>query len=108
MVAENKNPPPVRWQRVFGIVLRWFGLVQRLQHDRRPATGVVVVPVSMMMATCVEHCPGLIPDNRDACQTFPDGALLFLSQRHQRIDFRRSSGGKITGKQRNYRQRNND
>src|SRR5687767_6792179 len=43
-------------------------LVQRVQHDRRPATGVVVMPVSMMVATCAEHCPGLIPDEPDSCQ----------------------------------------
>lgn len=48
--------------------LRWFELVQRVEHDRRPATGVVVMPVSMMVATCAEHCPGLIPDEPDSCQ----------------------------------------
>jgi len=69
MVTENKNPPPVSvgsgfWNRCRA----GYGSVERVQHDRRPATGVVVMPVSMMMATCAEHCPGLIPDRRYACQ----------------------------------------
>jgi hypothetical protein len=58
----------------FGIVFALLSdLVQRIQHDRRPATGMVVVmPISMMAANCADHCPGLIPDSRHACQTFSD------------------------------------
>jgi hypothetical protein len=35
---------------------------QRMQHDRQPATAVVVMPVSMMAAIGAKHCPGLIPE----------------------------------------------
>jgi hypothetical protein len=70
MIAENKTRRQLQVGSGFGIVFALVsGLVQRVQHDRRPATGVVVMPVSMMVATCAEHCPGLIPDERHACQT---------------------------------------
>jgi hypothetical protein len=64
-LRSKENPPPALglaagfWNRL----LRFLNLVQRIQHDRRPATGMVVVmPISMMMANCAEHCSGLIPD----------------------------------------------
>jgi hypothetical protein len=72
MANKNKNPPPASgWQRVlessFALLL---DLVQRMQHDRRPATGMVVVMPISIMANGAEHCPGLIPDYPDRCQTF--------------------------------------
>jgi hypothetical protein len=42
---------------------------ERVQHDRQPATAVVVMPISMMAAICKKHCPGLIPDAPVDCQT---------------------------------------
>ena len=126
-----------------------------MQHDRRPATGVVVMPVSMMMATCAEHARALYPTNaavvkfyrhwstnllceppmflcgsavytsqalitaephqrnaevrREEIETPPGKrAVLFLPQRHERINLGRTSSWKIAGEQRHNRQRKND
>jgi len=53
-----KNPPPAwRRQRVLEIVLRFLAyFCQRREHDRQPATCVVVMPVRMMAAIGAKHC----------------------------------------------------
>jgi hypothetical protein len=46
------------------IVLRFLAcFCQRREHDRQPATGVVVMPVRMMAAIRAKHCPRLIPES---------------------------------------------
>jgi hypothetical protein len=71
---KKKNPPPFCFGSGFGIV---FALVlalvsQRLQHDRQPATGVVVMPITMMAVIGAKHCSGLIPEPPAGCQTLLD------------------------------------
>jgi len=42
--------------------LRFLDFCQRREHDRQPATCVVVMPGSMMMAVIAKHCRALIPE----------------------------------------------
>jgi hypothetical protein len=64
VIVENKNPlPGLRWQRVwesFCAFLTWF--CQRCEHDRQPATNVVVMPGVMDVLDVAKHCSGLIPE----------------------------------------------
>ena len=44
---------------------------QRREHDRQPATCVVVMPVGMMAVTVrAKHCVGLIPESVLSCQMY--------------------------------------
>jgi len=43
---------------------------QRREHDRQPATVMVVMPVRMMAAIGRKHRPRLIPESPECCQTF--------------------------------------
>src|SRR5215204_7087191 len=52
----------------FSRFLAYFS--QRCEHDRRPATVVMVMPVRMMAAISAEHCSGLIPDSASGCQIY--------------------------------------
>jgi hypothetical protein len=69
--VQNKTRRPFCFGGGFEIV---FALVlslvrQRPQHDRRPATGMVVVmPISMMAAIRAEHRSRLITEKRCDCQ----------------------------------------
>ena len=110
MIAKIKTRRHLRgWQRVFwNRLCAGSSLVQRVQHDRRPATGVVVMPVSMMVATYAEHCPGLIPDKRHPCQILTvNSSDLLLSQSYEWINLCRASRRKITSEQRYKNQRQN-
>lgn len=46
-----------------------FHFCQRREHDRQPATGVVVMPIPMMAANRAKHCSRLIPETTRHCQT---------------------------------------
>jgi hypothetical protein len=71
-VCSQENPLPeilaARFGNRFCAFLACF--CQRREHDRQPATGVVVMPVPMMDAIGRKHRPRLIPDSPEPCQTF--------------------------------------
>jgi len=59
-----KNPLPAS-SSVAGLEIVFCALAcfyQRREHDRQPATGVVVMPVRMMAAIGRKHRPRLIPE----------------------------------------------
>ena len=63
-MRPNKNPLPGCLAAGFGNRLCAFlaCFCQRREHDRQPATCVVVMPVCMMAVTVLaKHCAGLIP-----------------------------------------------
>ncbi|HKN85129.1 MAG TPA: hypothetical protein VJW17_16910 [Pyrinomonadaceae bacterium] len=59
IVVANKNPLPIlRWQRVWNrFVLCLVCVCEHREHDRQPATAVVVTPVTMMAVIDIpKHC----------------------------------------------------
>jgi hypothetical protein len=68
----KRKPAAGIWQRVleivFALLLAWF--CQRREHDRQPATRVVVMPICMMAVIVIDkHCSGLIPESAADCQS---------------------------------------
>jgi hypothetical protein len=57
------------------IVCARFGLSAQ-EHDRQPATSVVVMPMSIVAVTCSNHRCGFIPDEQATCQTLVSFTLI--------------------------------
>ena len=59
------------------IVFSRFGLSAQ-EHDRQPATSMVVMPVSIVAVICSKHRSGFIPDEQGSCQTLGVGCYWFI------------------------------
>jgi hypothetical protein len=57
------------------IVIARFGLSAQ-EHDRQPATSMVVMPMSIVAVICSKHCSGFIPDAQATCQILSSSALI--------------------------------
>jgi hypothetical protein len=57
------------------IVIARFGLSAQ-EHDRQPATSMVVMPMSIVAVICSKHRLGFIPDEPATCQILSSSGLI--------------------------------
>jgi hypothetical protein len=68
IIVKEKPAAGLLRQRVWNRFALQLVRRQRL-HDRRPATGVVEMPITMMAAISAKHCSGFITKSGTDCQT---------------------------------------